>query len=225
MLIPEKYQPKLLTPEQKESYLSWAVNFVMTNDTTQHSSIDITIKLEVTEAYKKYDSIKNEKSTFFAFLLWNLITILPNHFGFNLRRVENNWYLLENPPLLVPVALAGKPRFAEMVLENASRLSYENFMSQYRSQLTQIQEGKGTRVDSTTYLLSCLIGNLPNLQFTGLTLPCPKNSIEGQPMFYFGQRYWKNEQLYIPFSAKLHHSTNDPFMLDLLIQDFQNQFI
>ena len=118
----------------------------------------------------------------------------------------------------------GKERFAEMILENISKLSYREFVQKYSVLLKTIREGKGKRPQSTTFLLSCPIGNLPNLQFTGLTLHWQKNVIEGQPMFYFGKRYWQQDKLYIPFAAKLHHAITDPFVLDLLIQDFQNQF-
>ncbi|MBL1209658.1 CatA-like O-acetyltransferase [Geminocystis sp. GBBB08] len=224
IIIPEKYQPRLLNEIDKEGYLNWSLDFFTKNDILQNPSIDLTIQLEVTKAYKIYESVKNKESTFFAFLIWNLVKILPNHFCFNLRLFENNWYILDNPPIVIPIAIGGKERFSEMVLEDVNQLSYNDFIRQYRWNLENIRKGEGKRVEAVTYLLSCFIGNLPNLRFTSLTLHWQKNLIEGQPMFYFGERYWKKEKLYIPLAVKLHHSVTDPFVYSLLIQDFQNQF-
>ncbi|BAQ66809.1 CatA-like O-acetyltransferase [Geminocystis sp. NIES-3709] len=225
MIIPPKYLPRLLTEDDKEGYLSWSLDFFTKTDILQNPTIDITLQLEVTEAYKIYETIRNEKSTFFAFLVWNLVKVLPNHFCFNLRLLQHDWYILDNPPIVIPVAVEGKQRFSEMLLENISQLSLNDFFDRYRSTLDNIRGGKGTRVEEINYLLSCFIGNLPNLRFTGLTLHWQKNFIEGQPLFYFGQRYWENDKLYIPLAVKLHHSITDPFVYNLLIQDFQNHLI
>lgn len=225
MKIPDKYQPRLLAESEKEGYLNWSLNFFTTTDIYQNPSIDITLQLEVTKAYKIYQLIKDENSTFFAFLLWHLVKTISKHLYFNLRLVHNQWYVIENPPITVPVALGGKDRFGEMVLEDVNRLFLVDFIRQYRTKLNQIRAGKGQRPETTIFLLSCFIGNLPNLQFTGLTLHWQKSLIEGQPQFYFGKRYWQNDKLFIPFAIKLHHAVTDPFMLDLLIQDFQSQFV
>jgi chloramphenicol O-acetyltransferase len=224
ILIPSEYEPKLLEEKEKEGYLGWSLDFFTKTDILQTPCLDITIQLEVTQAYNLYQSSRSQESTFFAFLLWHLGQILPLHPCFNLRLIEKKWYIINNPPIIVPVAVGGKERFAEMVLENISKLSYREFVEKYSVLLKTIREGKGKRPQITTFLLSCPIGNLPNLQFTGLTLHWQKNAIEGQPMFYFGKRYWQQDKLYIPFAAKLHHGTTDPYVLDLLIQDFQNQF-
>ena len=69
-----------------------------------------------------------------------------------------------------------------------------------------------------------LIGNLPNLQFTGLNLHWRQSHISAAPWFYFGKRYWQNDKLLIPFAVKLHHSCNDPFVLNLLMEDFNKRF-
>jgi chloramphenicol O-acetyltransferase type A len=54
-----------------------------------------------------------------------------NHFCFNLRLVQNQWFILDNPPIVVPVAVGGKQRFREILLENISQNSYKEFVTQY----------------------------------------------------------------------------------------------
>lgn len=224
IVIPPKYEPRLLTEKEKEGYLSWSLDFFTNTDLWQNPTLDITIQLEVTQAYELYQCCRSPESTFFSFLLWHLAQVLPKHPCFNLRLIEQKWYIINNPPIIVPAAVGGKERFAEIILENISKISYRDFVPQYSFLLKAVREGKGKRPQLNTFLLSCPIGNLPNLQFTGLTLHWQKNLIEGQPLFYFGKRYWLKDKLYIPFAAKLHHATTDPLLLDLLIQDFQNQF-
>ncbi|WLT39993.1 hypothetical protein NON20_05845 [Synechocystis sp. B12] len=48
--------------------------------------------------------------------------------------------------------------------------------------------------------------------------------MQGQPWFYFGQRYWQDGKLLIPLCFKIHHANADPFVLDQLISQFQTRF-
>jgi chloramphenicol O-acetyltransferase type A len=225
MIIDDKYQPRLLDGEVKEGYLNWSLNFFTDPGAIQSPYVDITIQLNVTDAYKFYKLDITEGETFFCFLIWNLIQTLKNHFYFNLRFIQNQWFILENPPVVVPVAVGGKQRFCEILLESASQIGYREFVTQYRYKLNEARSGRGKKVKSEDFLLSCFLGNLPNLQFTGLTLHWRHSEIVGQPYFYFGKRYWQNDTLFIPFSAKLNYACNDPFVLDLLIQDFNKRFV
>jgi chloramphenicol O-acetyltransferase type A len=224
MIIKSQYQPRLLTEQEKQGYLNWSLDFFTDPNILQVPCLDITLQLEVTNAYKIYQDNPQEGATFFSFLTWHLLQTFKNHFWFNLRLVNHQWYVLDNPPVTIPVAVGGQDRFWELILENTSQINYSNFISQYRQKLNQIREGKGQRADAQTFLLSCLVGNLPNLQFTGLTLHWRNSEIIGQPSFYFGKRYENNQQLFIPLAVKLHHACTDPFVLDLLIQDFQQRF-
>lgn len=224
MLIPAKYESQLLDNKTKEGYLNWSLDFFTNPSILQVPYVDITLQLDITKAYQLYQSNLVDGGTFFAFLLWNFAQILPRHPCFNLRLIENQWYIINNFSFVIPVAVGGNARFCEMILENVSKLSYVDFIQQYRQQLNNIRNGKGERPNHLNYLISCFFGNLPNLQFTGLTLHYQQTYIVGQPMFYFGKRYEQNHQLFIPFAAKLHHATTDPFVLDLLLKDFKNQF-
>jgi chloramphenicol O-acetyltransferase type A len=225
MIIPSQYQPRLLDEETKEGYLNWSLDFFTNSNVLQVPCIDITIQLDVTNAYELYQTNHIQGATFFSFLIWHLVQTLKNHFSFNLRRIDNQWFILDNPPVMIPVAVGGQDRFREMLLENISQTSYPDFIIQYRQKLDEIRNGKVERATEEAFSLSYFIGNLPNLQFTGLTLSWQKPEIVGHTRFYFGKRYWQNNQLFIPFAAKLHHANTDPFVLDLLIQDFLQRFI
>jgi len=225
MSIPSEYQPRVLDEKTKECYLNWSLDFFTNPDVIQSPYLHITMQMDVTNAYQSYGGTSVEGATFFSFLTWHLVQTLKNHFCFNIRLIENQWFILDNPPVVIPVAVGGVDRFREMTLENVSQISYENFISQYRQKLDNIRQGKGERIREEIFLLSRVCGNLPNIQFTGFTLMWKHAEITGQPLFYFGKRYWQNNQLFIPFVARLHHACTDPFLLDLLLQDFQQRFV
>jgi chloramphenicol O-acetyltransferase type A len=109
------------------------------------------------------------------------------------------------------------------VLNDVVRLDYVQFSSLYRQELDKIRAGQGQRATAESFYFSLFFGNLPNLQFTALTLHYRQEPIAGQSMFYFGKRYQADNKLYIPFASKLHHACTDPFVLDLLLRDFQQR--
>ena len=221
MNIPQKYQPQLIT---KEGYFKWSLDFFSDPNVIQSPYIDITLQLEVTNAYNLYKEHKLESSTFFSFLLWNLVQTIKNHPDFRMRLVDDQWYILDNPSVITPVAIGGKERFNELYLEDVSNISYQEFVKEYNRQLLNIRNGKGKRENPQIFTLSMMIGNLPNLQFTGLNLHWRQSNIAAAPWFYFGKRYWQNDKLYIPFAVKLHHSCSDPFVFNLLMEDFNKRF-
>ena len=225
MSIPAKYEPELIDAKSKEGWLNWSLDFFTDPNVWQMPYLDITIQLDVTNAYAAYQDNQVPGPTFFAFLVWHLAQTLVLHPSFNMRFIENQWYILKNPPILIPVAVGGKERFWEVILENVSKISYEEFVPQYRLKVEQARKGQGKRADFQSFCLSHSLGNLPNLQFTGLTLHWRQDAMIGQPMFYFGKRYEKESTLFIPFAAKLHHACADPFVLDLLLRDFKKRFV
>ncbi len=225
MSIPDKYEPELIDARTKQGWLNWSLDFFCDPNILQVPYLDITIQLDVTEAYAAYKANRVPGSTFFAFLIWHLAQTLVAHPSFNMRFIENQWYLLKNPTILIPVAVGGKERFCEVVLENVSKISYEEFVPQYRTQVERARNGGGKRTDFQSFCLSHFLGNLPNLQFTGLTLHWVRDGMVGQPFFYFGKRYELRNSLFIPFAAKLHHGCADLFVLDLLLEDFQKRFV
>lgn len=48
MIIPEKYQPRLITEAEKEGYLNWSLNFFTNPNILQNPYIDLTLQLDVT---------------------------------------------------------------------------------------------------------------------------------------------------------------------------------
>lgn len=224
MLIPDKYEPELLSPEYKSGYFNWSLDFFTDTNVLQVPYLDITIQLDVTDAYAIYQACKVEGATFFAFLLWHLAQTLKAHLSFNLRWVDKNWYILNNPPVVVPVAVGGKKRFWGTELENVAKISYADFVSVYRYKIDLARSCQSKPLDPLDFSLGYFIGNLSNLQFTGLTLQWRQDGMIGQPFIYFGKRYVSGNRLMIPLAVKLHHACADPLVLDLLLQDFQSRF-
>jgi chloramphenicol O-acetyltransferase type A len=224
MMIPEHFRPELLRSELRKGWREWALDFFTEEDVAQSPYVDITLQLDVTAAYAWYRNQGVEGASFFAFLLWHLAQTLMRHPDFNLRRVDGEWYQLHNPPIFVPVAVGGSIRFQEMVLEDVYQRDYTDFIAYYADALRRAREGRTSHEETSRYFyLGHLIGNLPTLQFSALTLHW-RAGIAGHTAFYFGKRYWVGEKLTIPFAAKLHHACTDPFTLDLLLQDFLSWF-
>jgi chloramphenicol O-acetyltransferase type A len=225
MIVPERYQAQPLPAELREGWRAWALDFFTDDQVLQCPYIDITLQLDVTEAYAAYQEQRAEGATFFAFLLWHLAQTLAKYPDFNLRRIDGRWYQLHNPPIFVPVAVGGSLRFQEMVLEDVYQRDYAGFIAYYREALNEARQRPASRQNETSryFYLGHLIGNLPNLQFSALTLHW-REGIAGHAAFYFGKRYWNGDRLLLPFAAKLHHACTDPFLLDSLIQDFSGRF-
>jgi chloramphenicol O-acetyltransferase len=47
MIIPSKYQPRLIDNEVKEGYLNWSLNFFTDSNAIQSPYVDVTIQLDV----------------------------------------------------------------------------------------------------------------------------------------------------------------------------------
>lgn len=224
-MIPLRYQAEPLSAALREGWLDWSLDFFTADDAVQNPHVDITVQLDVTDAYQHYQSVKHLGGTFFACLLWHLARTLACHPSFNLRKVDGAWYILHNPPVFVPVAVGGRWRFQEMLLEDTYRMEYADFVPYYEDNLCKARSFDLTRGNaSEQFHLAHSIGNLPNLQFTGLTLHWHATRMIGQPFFYFGKRYAVDDKLFIPLAAKLHHACTDPLVFDQLIQDFQRGF-
>ena len=220
----EHWSARPLTEAESKGYLDWSLDFFTDNSVEQDPFVDITLQLDVTRAYAAYQAARVEGLSFFSFLVWHLARAMQGNLGFKLRKIEGKWWVLDNAPIVTPIAVGGEARFTELLLKDASRESLAEFARQYREKLDSAKRGEGTRMDPETFLVACFIGNLPQLQFTALSLHSRKSSIQCQPCFYFGQRYFQGEKLFIPFAAKLHHACTDPHVLNQLVEDFQARF-
>ncbi len=222
MLISEDYSTRLLTSEEREGWLNWSLDFFTEDPALQKPYVDITLQLDITETHDQYKK-QSISGSFFSFLIWHFMQILKDHLSFRLRQIEGKWYVIDNPPIFVPVAILGQQRFADLLLLNVTQMSYPEFSAYYLQQLSLARNGKAEKITAEIFFLSQFFGNLPNLQFTGLTLHSRHGPITGQSFFYFGKRYFLGEKMFIPFAAKLHHACADPFVLDLFLQDFQRR--
>lgn len=213
-----------LTDDEKAGYLAWSLDFFTDSTVEQDPFIDITLQLDITDAYASYQRQSLANLTFFSFLIWHLAQSMRSQLDFKLRKINGIWWVLENAPIAVPVAVGGKMRFCELLLQNTSSQSLTEFAEQYRGQLNSVRTGHVQRMDPNTFLIAHFIGNLPHLQFTALNLHWRKSAIQCQPCFYFGQRYLQSERLMMPLAIKLHHACTDPFVLNILIENFRKRF-
>ncbi len=220
MNIPEKYQPVLLSNDLMEGYFEWSLNFFTDKSIIQNPFLDLTLQLDVTDAYKKYLTYSNEKKTFFSFLIWNIVKAQSNNISFKLRLIDDKWYILNNAPVVVPVAVGGKQRLLTMLLEDVAISDYEDFSNRYYDELIKIRNGSGYKPTEREFQFAQFFGNLPNIQFTGFTLHHRLEEITGQSVFYFGKRYEVGEKLFIPLATKLHHACTDPYVFDILLTEF-----
>lgn len=216
---------RTLTDAEQAGYLAWSLDFFTDSTVEQDPFIDITLQLDITDAYACYKRQALAGLTFFSFLIWHLAQAMQGQLGFKLRKINGKWWVLENAPIVVPVAVGGEMRFCELLLQNACYQSLAEFAGQYRNQLNAARTGCVQRMDPHTFLTASFIGNLPKLQFTALKLHWRKTDIQCQPSFYFGQRYQVGERLMMPLAIKLHHACADPFVLNALIEDFRQRFM
>lgn len=225
-MIPERYKPEPLSPEQQGSWLSWSLGF-FTEPVLQNPYLDVTLQQDVTAAYSAYQAGKAQsagRGTFFAYLVWHLAQTLATHPSMNLRWIDGQWYLLRNPPIFIPVAIGGEKRFRGMVLDDVYQQPYPDFLDNYLHQLQQARQAQDKADTSEIFRYAQFIGNLPYLRFSALTLHWRPDQMVGQSYFYFGQRYREDNRLLIPLAAKLHHACTDPLLLNELLNDFARRF-
>lgn len=178
----------------------------------------------MTEAYAIYKKSEIAGLTFFAFLVWHLAQTLQGHLSFKLRKLGEVWVVLDNAPIVIPVAVGGAARFSEVLIENAAHQSLLDMSLKYRNKLDAARRGEIFRMNPEVFLAACFVGNLPSLQFSALNLHWRKSMIQCQPAFYFGKRYAQGDRLFIPLAAKLHHACTDPYVFNALIEDFNRRF-
>ncbi len=206
-------------------YVDWALRFFVDQEQAPDPYVEITVELDVTEARAVYDKrfANDAGASFTAYLFWRLLGTLSCHEPFLLRHVEGTWYSLRNPPLFFPVAVGGKRRFGEVLIEDAMQYDWAEFAGAYRAGIDNARTGSAALVSPVDFALSQFIGNLPNLQFSALKL---HNVVPrfAKSYFYFGKRTTNPQGAWrVPFAAKIHHGNADPYVLDLLIQDFSRR--
>ncbi len=220
----ERYRAEPYDLEPLGHYQRWAMSFFMQPANLLNPHVDTTLQLDVTRARELYERefAGVPGASFSAFLTWRLLATLTDHPAFGLRCIDGSWYLLRNPGLYIPVAVGGRERFCDVLLEDVVGLDWTSFVDRYRAGIDAARSGRFTPVSDLQFALSTFIGSLPGLRFTGLTLHAVHHGTT-KPFFYFGQRYALGDRLQVPFAVKLHHSTGDLYVLDLMVQDFTNR--
>lgn len=211
----------LRLPESEGSYQAWALQYFTNRELVPDPYIDITVHLDISSAALLWqERLSPAIGSLTAWLTWNLLQSLREFPCFQWRCIDGHWFEIQNPPLFCPIAVDGADRFANLILENPFRLSWQGFAISWNKLKQRIKaEGSFRESDASVFGFSVFIGNLPNLHFTSLVLHQPASFC--QPFFYFGARR-RNAQgsLLLPLAAKFHHASCDPHVLDRLLQNY-----
>lgn len=198
---------------------AWALDFFHNKDFIKDPWLQITIRLDITEARNNY--LSNYKpvvgASFTAFLTWNLVRAMNKHPWSRTRKINGEWYCFDNLPLFFPVAVGGSKRFYEPVIYNSSICDWEGFCKSWKQ---AVSGGNPNKLDHGIWSLAHFIGNLPNLDFTAFTLHKGVDDT-ARPFFYFGKRTEFNGQYTIPLSINFDHANADPFVINQLIETYK----
>jgi len=227
--FPEHYQLRPLPPEMREGWLDWSLDFFTDGNVLQVPYVDMVVQPDVSEAFAEYSRVAGAQDdhpgSFFAFMVWHIVQAMKAHPSFLLRQIDGEWFEVHNAPVVVPVAVGGAPRFREIAIDDVALMSYEDFAACYRETLERARQGdRHQAMAPELFYIGHVFGNLPSLQFSSLTLHYRREAIAGQTLFYFGKRYFQGERLHIPFAAKLHHATTDPFVFGALLEGVLGRF-
>lgn len=221
----QNFNGRKLELDDRSTYEKWALEFFHNKEFVSNPLLNISLQIDITEAYQHYnEKYKNiESASFTAYLMWNIVKCASFHPTFRYRKINGEWYIFDRLPLFAPIALGGDVRFRDMLLDPPIDQTLEDFFEYYRKVLEDIKadlNGELKIVDFHIWCNSWFVGNLPNIQFTGMKLHQSINE-NGRPFFYFGKRYKQADRLYIPLLIDFDHSNLDPFVISNFLEDFQ----
>ncbi|GAL20382.1 hypothetical protein JCM19235_3384 [Vibrio maritimus] len=217
----------LLKDSDKSSYEKWSLSFFHDKEIISDPMLEMTIHLDITsilQNFRQYQS-RSFDASFNAFLIWCLVKSASNQKEFRYRKIEGNWFLFEHLPVYIPIAIGGDARFGNMNLQPPTKMSLKQFLSHYREELNTILEGKSRPFeveDSKLWGLSWFVGNLPNIDFSSLSLH-KSNIPSGRPLFYFGKRKEVEGKVTIPMFISFDHSNLDPLLVSQFVSDFEDR--
>ena len=220
----KKYEAVLVDESKLSAYEKFAFKLFHDRKIVSDPNLEITIQLDITDADRAYrEKFSSAKgASFTAYLSWCLIQAMNAHAPFRYREVDGKWYEFGNLPLFFPVAVAGKERFGEVLIEGASKFTWEEFSEKYREAVDLCMQTGAVYVPASleSWHLSNFIGNLPNLQFTHFSLHSSSQD-RGRPQFYFGKRYELGGRKFVPFYVRFDHANLDPQLVGRLVNDFE----
>ena len=218
-----KYGGKKLVPDELTSYEQWSLPFFHQQEYVREPYLQMTLQIDITKAlgHFKASVIALPGATFTGYLIWQLAQTSLAHPSFRYRKLEDAWYVFDNLPVFTPIAVGGEARFSETLLYNVNGAEPGHFFEHYQEQLAHAQSREEFIPLSPLEWGSALfVGNLPNLQFTGFTLHTSAVQM-GRPYFYFGKRYTREGQTYIPLLVTFDHANLDPYVLSTFMEDFE----
>lgn len=220
--ILSKYKGRTLKEEELSHYVNWAMDYFHDENHVTDPYLTMTLNLDLTQARSVYENTYKavEGASFQAYLVWNLSRALRKEWTFSTRNIDGTWYLFNNLPIFTPIAVGGDLRFKDVIIENSTELSWQEFAQAYRNEINN-EDAQLEILPQKMWALCPFIGNLPNMNFTSFQVH--RNRLKtGRPLFYFGQRVQTSDSLFVPLSISIDHPNADPFVLDRLISSFQS---
>jgi len=220
--ILSKYQGRSLKGEELSHYINWAMDYFHDEAHVTDPYLTMTLNLDLTLARNVYEeSYKSVNgASFQAYLVWNLAKALQKEWTFSTRNIDGTWYLFDNLPIFTPIAVGGDLRFKDVIIENSTQLTWQEFANSYRDEINN-ENAQLEILPQKVWALCPFIGNLPNMNFTSFQVH--RNTLKtGRPLFYFGKRTQIAENISVPLSISIDHANADPYVLDRLMSSFQN---
>ena len=192
----------------------------------EKTDIEITVKLDITLANKIYRQNYSHTpgASFTLFLMWIWIKALNEVKGFNYRYIDGKWYDFSNLPLFTTITTDPENNeLRNILIEDVVHTRWEKTCEKYLdAKKFALASKNSTLYPYPVYALATPITNL-NLRFSHASAPTVKKEIEiERPMFVFGQRQEKNEQMTMPLYAKIPHASLYPLLLRKLIKCWDN---
>lgn len=222
--ILSRFEGEPLSLQGLSGYETWALRHF--HDTLQVADpqLEMTLQLDINAALAAFDSSYAQApgASLTAYLYWRLLQALELHPCFTWRRLEGRWYAFRNLPLYFPVAVGGRERFNDVLLENPFRLDWPVFCRRYSKTVASVLQLRipFDPIGSAVWDLAVFIGNLPHLQFTAFSMH-RQAMPTGRPIFYFGRRYQAAGSLHLPLYVQFDHANTDPYVLNLFLADYQ----
>lgn len=216
-----EYSGHALDLEKLSDYDRDSMAYFTDSKTTRQPRLHISFDFDVTSIHSAFLHKAEINDTFTGYLTWGLIAAIRLHPYLSWRYIDGAWYTFEDLPLFIPVATGLLDnRFVSVTLKHVTTADRMSFSKRYKSAIEQAlcDQSKvfGDQLHWSNYHF---IGNLPNLQFTGLMLH--ESGFEtARPIFYFGRRYWKGDKYLTPLAIQFHHATFDPVRLSNFLADF-----
>lgn len=225
--ILDRFEGKPLDIETLSQYDKWALSYFHDRTKIVDPNVEITFQMDISSAEANYRANRSDApgASLTAWLIWSLLQALKRHPCFLWREIDGRWYEFANLPLYFPVATGTPSRYQDVVIDNASNMSWREFAGIYRKEVDIALEGKPFEpIPDGIWHLMWLVGNMRQLSFSSLKVfSCVIRS--GRPVFYFGKRYMSEGRLMLPVYVMLDHATAEPERLDALLTDYKKLMV